>query len=273
MSKKNCGKVWTGRMDGYLKTNLDAAKEVIAQDWDMVFCVDGYEGTGKSVLAQQMAKYCDPSIDISRVCFTPEEFKEAINNAEKYQAIIFDEAYGGMSSRAAMSEVNKSLMSMLAEIRQKNLFVFLVLPCFFELDKYAAIWRSRALIHVYTGEKFKRGRFSFYSQDRKKSLYIIGKKFYSYSQPKSNFHGEFPPGYVVDEKAYRKKKLKALSQYSDVKKESSVLRKSQQRLRIACLKLREFGLRDKAIGELIDCDYSTVNKMINAAKLGGVPEN
>jgi len=174
---------YTGYLDGYLKKNLDQAKRVIKKDWDMVFCVDGYEGSGKSVLAQQIAKYCDPTLDISRIAFTPKEFIDAINKAGKYQAVIYDEAYGGMSSRAAMSEVNRSLMSVLAEIRQKNLFVLVVMPCFFEMDKYAAVWRSRALIHVYTGDDFKRGFFSFYSQDRKKSLYVLGKKFYSYRQP------------------------------------------------------------------------------------------
>ncbi len=206
---------YTGYMDGYLKKNLDQAKKVIKKDWDMIFCVDGYEGSGKSVLAQQCAYYCDNTIDIDRITFTPQEFIDAINKASKFQAVVYDEAYGGMSSRAAMSEVNRSLMAVLAEIRQKNLFVFIVLPCFFELDKYAAVWRSRALLHVYTGDDFQRGFFSFYSQDRKKSLYVLGKKFYSYRQPPCNFHGRFTKGYVVDEESYRIKKNATLKARSE----------------------------------------------------------
>ena len=46
---------WTGYMDGFLKRNLDEAKRVIKKDWDMVFVIDGYEGSGKSVLAQHCA--------------------------------------------------------------------------------------------------------------------------------------------------------------------------------------------------------------------------
>ena len=201
---------WSGVLDGYLKKNLDIAKKAILEDWDMVFVVDGYEGSGKSVLAQQMAKYCDPTIGLDRIVFTPKEFIEAIKKSKQYEAIIYDEAFRGMSSRAAMSAINRTLMSVLAQIRQKNLFVFIVIPSIFELDRYAAVWRSRALIHVYTKDNFKRGSFAFFDQNRKKDLYMLGKKYFSYRKPPSNFYGSFSNGYVVDEPDYRKKKVEAL---------------------------------------------------------------
>lgn len=211
-------------MDGYLKQNLEVAKEVILNDWDMVFCVDGYEGAGKSVLAMQCAKFCDPSFTVDRVVFTPKEFQNAINNSEKYQAVVYDEAYTGLSSRATMTSINRALTGMLAEIRQKNLFVFVVMPTYFDLDKYVALWRSRALIHVYTGDKFKRGNFAFFNKDKKKYLYIKGKKFYSYSCAKPNFIGRFTNYYVVDEEEYRKRKAKALKR-EDAQKEDSDFQK------------------------------------------------
>lgn len=197
-------------MDGYLHSNLTIAKNVIKKDFDMVFCVDGAEGTGKSVLTQQMAKFCDPEFDISRIVFTPAQFRKAIIESKKYQAIIYDEAYTGLSSRATMSLINRTLVSMLAEIRQKNLFVFVVMPTFFDLDKYVALWRSRALIHVYLGDNFQRGYFKFFNADRKKSLYVTGKKFYNYFKPDANFKGRFPNHYTVDEKAYKKLKRDSL---------------------------------------------------------------
>lgn len=197
-------------MDGYLKKNLDTARAVIKKDWDMVICVDGAEGSGKSVLAQQAAYYCDPSLTIDRVVFTPNELRKAVMEAKPYQAIIYDEAYTGLSSRATMSLINRALISMLAEIRQRNLFVYVVMPCFFDLDKYVALWRSRALIHVYTGPNFQRGFFMFYNADTKKVLYIQGKKYYNYNKPKPNFYGRFTNHYCVDEKAYRRKKRASL---------------------------------------------------------------
>jgi len=199
-------------MDGYLKTNLGIMKDAIKEDWDMVIVVDGIEGSGKSVLAQQVAKEADPSFNIDRIVFNPKKFVKAIEKAGKYEAIVYDEAYGGLNTRQVLSQTNRALVSMMAEIRQKNLFVIIVLPCFFELDKYVAVWRSRALIHVYT-DGFKRGLFRFYNQARKKNMYINGKKTYDYRKGIHNFHGRFLNQYTVDEAEYRAKKLKALHEH------------------------------------------------------------
>lgn len=197
-------------LDGYLKTNLDTAKKVIKKDWDMIFVVDGAEGSGKSVLTMQIAHYCDPTFNIDRVVFTPKDLREAIINSERYQSVVYDEAYTGLSSRATMSLINRTLISMLAEIRQKNLFVFVVMPCFFDLDKYVALWRSRVLVHVYVSKDFQRGFLAFYNVDKKKYLYMKGKKYYNYNDPKPNFIGRFTNFYVVDEIEYRKKKKDSL---------------------------------------------------------------
>ena len=198
-------------MDGYMKKNLDTAKDVIKKDWDMIFVYDGYEGSGKSTKACQDAFYCDQTLTFDRYAFNSKQFKQVVHRAEPYQAVIYDEAYSGLSSRGAMSKINKSLVSMLTEIRQKNLFVFIVLPCFFDLDKYVALWRSRALVHVYTGDKFQRGFFEFYNMDRKKELYIKGKKMYEYYVTKPNFRGRFTKHFPLDMDEYKKLKLSALS--------------------------------------------------------------
>ena len=216
-------------MDGYLNANLDTAKRIIRKDLDMVFLVDGSEGAGKSVLAMECAFFCDPTLTLDRIVFTPKEFRKAIIEAKPYEAVIYDEAYTGLSSRATMSLINRTLISMLAEIRQKNLFVFVVMPSFFDLDRYVALWRSRGLLHVYFGDDFERGFFAFYNSDKKKDLYINGKKFYSYSKPKPNFIGRFTNHYVVDEKAYRKKKKESLSN-REKKREEDEIRKELENM-------------------------------------------
>lgn len=220
---------WTGYLDVRLKANLEQAKKLNEKDWDTVFIVDGAEGSGKSVLAQHIAKFLDDTLTIERIVFTPEDFQKAIIDAKPHTAIIFDEAFTGMAGKSTMSATNKMLMQLLAEIRQKNLYVVIVMPCFFELDKYAGVWRSRALLHVYA-KGMERGRFSFYSAERKKLLYVLGKKFYSYSRPKPNFRGRFVKGYVVDEEAYRQKKLDALGARQDPKEEEKPLTNTQKKL-------------------------------------------
>ena len=166
--------------------------------------------SGKSVKAMQDAYYCNPELTIAQYAFNPKEFEKAIKTTPKFHCVIYDEAHGGLNSRAAMTMVNRSLVTMLTEIRQKNLFVFVVLPTFFDLDKYVALWRSRALIHVYTKDNFQRGFFAFYNVDRKKELYVNGKKLYSYRGAKPNFIGRFTKFMPLDEADYRKRKYDAL---------------------------------------------------------------
>jgi hypothetical protein len=223
-------------MDGILKANFDKAKTAIKQDWDMVFLYDGAEGSGKSVKAMQDAYYCDETLNIDRVTFTPPEFKKGVLNAKQYQAVIYDEAYTGLSAKATMSRINRALVSMLAEIRQKNLFVFVVMPTFFDLDKYVALWRSRALIHVYT-KGFQRGYFMFYNADRKKDLYINGKKYYSYYKPECNFYGRFTNHYTVNEQIYRKKKKESLTDREKNAEESEFRQRIEDELFIRIMAL------------------------------------
>lgn len=197
-------------MDGYLKSNLDVIKKVTKKDWDFVFVIDGTEGSGKSTLAQQIAYFLDPTFNIDRITFRPDEFKKTVIKTKPHKAIIFDEAYSGLSSRQAMTLVNKTLVDMFAEIRQKNLFLIIVLPTFFDLDRHVALWRSRILIHVYARDGFNRGYFSFYNMEKKKKLYLLGKKLYNYKCVSPNFIGRFPKPYMVDENKYKEKKLESL---------------------------------------------------------------
>lgn len=198
-------------IDGYLRDNLDQAKKVIREDWDMLFVFDGMEGSGKSVLAMQCAYYLDPDPKLfDRYAFSPGQFRKAVLNAKPYQAVIYDEAHSGLNARAAMTMINRNLISMLSEIRQKNLFVFVILPTFFDLDKYVALWRSRALIHVYTAKGMQRGYFSFYNASSKKLLYMKGKKLYKYGVQKPNFIGRFTNYYPLNEQEYRARKRDAL---------------------------------------------------------------
>lgn len=183
------------------------------KDKDCIIAIDGKEGTGKSTLGLQWCKYIDPTFDLSRVVFTPQEFREAIYKSKKGQAIMFDEAFTGFSSRAALSGINRTLISLMMQIRQKNLFIVIVLPTFFLLDKYISIFRTRVLVHVYEN-KSRRGFFRVYSSKKKRNL-IMSKdsRTYSYgvrTNKKGRFYRIFALGDETIEKKYRDKKMKAL---------------------------------------------------------------
>ena len=137
-------------MEDRLKHSLDnkVIPSLHKKDKDCVLVVDGREGSGKSTLAFQVAKYVDPSFNIDRIVFSPDEFREAVFKAKKGQAIVYDEAFTGFSSRASLSPINRVLVSLAMQMRQKNLCILIVLPTIFMLDKYMALFRTRALLHV-----------------------------------------------------------------------------------------------------------------------------
>lgn len=199
-------------MDGLYKKDLDRIKKkVLRKDSDYVLVFDGLEGSGKTTIAIQTAIYLDPTMDLDRICFTPEEFSRAIVKASKGQCVIYDEAYTGLASRTALSEINHLLVSQMMEMRQKNLFVFVCIPTFYLLDKYVALWRARGLVHIYE-MKGKRGYFRIYNRKKKRLLYLNpkGKRDYSYSHIRTKRKGRFLEGYIINEGKYREKKRKAL---------------------------------------------------------------
>jgi hypothetical protein len=210
----NTGEKVSYYLDPWIKKRFDekVLPDLMKKDKDCIIAIDGKEGTGKSTLGLQYCKYIDPSFNLNRVTFTPDEFRQAIYDAQKGQAVMFDEAFTGFSSRASLSGINKTLISLMMQIRQKNLFVVIILPTFFLLDKYISIFRTRVLIHVYeTGGR--RGYFRVFSS-KKKRLLILNKdsRTYSYgikTKRKGRFYGVFALGDQY-EKIYREKKLKAL---------------------------------------------------------------
>lgn len=198
-------------IDRILKEELDKIKKAVTKkDRDYVMVIDGEEGSGKSVLAMQIAKYLNPRLVIEDICFNADQFTSRLKTARKYSCIILDEAYSSANSRSVLSEVNRSLISVATEMRQRNLFVIIVIPSFFDLDKYFALWRCRCLIHVYFARGGARGQYIIFPKSKKKYLYLLGKKFYDYSKPKSPYPAcSFRNYYPLDEMDYRKKKAMA----------------------------------------------------------------
>ena len=194
------------RLKRYLdnKVKINLAKE----DRDVVIIIDGYEGSGKSTFAMQVGKYVDPTLNLNRICMSSQEFKDAIIKSKKNTCVIYDEAVTGMTATESLTRVGKMLKSLMMQMRQKNLFVIIVMPNVFDFSRYAVLARARAFFHVYEN-KSKRGYFVGYNRKDLRLLYFKGKKTYSY-RVKSVFTGRFYGKYVVDEALYRKKKEESM---------------------------------------------------------------
>jgi len=217
------------RMNTLLKKQLDIMINVVSYDSDMVVLIDGeIEGTGKSTLAQQIGYYfsymAKTKFTADNIIFSAKQLKAALPNADKFTVFVWDEAYAGANKFRVMSQDNQDIISMFQKIRQKNLFLIIVLPSFFDLSKYYAVRRSWGLVHCYLKPQLdttdlkegatldfdkpvlEKGYFEYYTRPLKKKLYVNFKKDEDYDKVRGRFGGMFSPYYTVDEQAYKDKK-------------------------------------------------------------------
>jgi len=241
-------------LDGYLKANLDASKkDVRKKDYDKFILLTGKEGCGKTTFSFQCALYCDPTFNLNRVCFTPEQFLDAVENAEKYQAIVFDETMWGLGARNALTKINKILIKVMSEMRSKNLFVFMNIPNFFMMDWYISQHRSTGLLYIY-----KRSFFGSYDYPTKKKLYIQGKRFHSFSVP-PNFRGRFVKYFPLDKKAYEEKKQKAINSWIKQNSRDNIWKEQRNNLIRECVK--QNLMTKKELAELIKMSIRQIERI------------
>ncbi len=206
------------RLPKKLTEILDLFKKAIhTKNLSIVIVNDGRSGVGKTTLSFQEGLYCSESFSLDNVFFTPDDFLKGLEKATKGDVLIFDEAML-ISSRASMSQVNKMIIIAMSMIRSKNIIVIFNINSIFDLDKNLALYRCDLLLHVYAESLGKRGRFMAFfkagdDRDRIKELYLYGKKYYSYTKPRSNFYATFPSHFVVEEKEYEKKKQIGVTQF------------------------------------------------------------
>ena len=241
-------------LDGFLKSNLDVVVKDVKKDFDSFIVITGREGFGKSTLAFQVATYLDPTFNLGRVVFTAEQFVDAVENAERYECIVFDETMGYLGSRGAMSKFNRSLVKVMSEMRSKNLFIILCIPNFFELDRYPAIHRSTGLLHIY-----KRGRFGSYDYKKKTQLYLLGKRNYSYSVSPT-FIGSFVKYFPLDKEKYEQKKQLAIQEWKKLKGKEALWRTHRDKLMVDCYEKEHYKLKE--LSELLNLSERQVRRIV-----------
>lgn len=212
------------RLNKNITQILDGFKWAVHdKNTSVVIIFDGRSGMGKTTLNNQVAKYCDPDYDLHKVHYSPETFlnggegKIGLAQAKKGDWIVFDEAML-ISNRSALSQINRMIIQAMSMIRSKNIFVCFCVNSIFDLDKNLALSRADILFNVYGETLIDRGKvMAFFkgadSRDRLKELYLKGKKYYDYSQPKSNFNTTFASNFVLNEDIYEKQKQKGVNDF------------------------------------------------------------
>lgn len=227
-------------MDGYLKKNLDFFIERVGKDWDFVGICIGNEGDGKTTMIKQECLYIDPTFNINKCVFNVDQFMDAVENLPNGSAIMWDE-----SDELDATNLRRILLAIkrkFKRIRKKNMFIWLVTPTFFDLNKYFIMHRVQCLINVYSVDT-ERGYFEYYSQPRLRQLYIRGRKEWDMNVAKADFRGRFtkcPAGFPISDDEYEAKKDAATADVSD---ESNVREKQAQKMQQITIRLRNYLMR------------------------------
>lgn len=104
-------------------------KRVREKDKNYLGIAVGQTGSGKSATAAQICGTVDPSFfDECRVVLTPIEFMETIQDMDKGEAIMFDEAGVGIPAREWMMIQNRMMGYVAQLFRHKNLVVMYTVP-------------------------------------------------------------------------------------------------------------------------------------------------
>lgn len=250
-------------MDGKLYNSFKFAKGVMnKKDIDLVILITGYPGTGKSTLATQLATFVDPTFTEERMCVEVEPFIEQIKKAKPRQAVVLDESYETLNSADIRKDVGRALLNLLNVVRQKNLYIFLIIPNFFDLGKQIAVFRSRWLIHCYEKDFGDIGRWACFDRYKKHSLYIKGKRDENYNAIPCNFFGKFGDHIPsqINYKKYLKNKRKGLLNIS-LKKEATTNFKIQRDKGI--IQLHKHHKYDaKKLMEVFDISSSNIYRIL-----------
>lgn len=263
-------------IDGYYKQLLDDFKNAVEKhNTSIVMIFDGKSGKGKTTLSNQTGSYLDPNFDLKNIYYDPETFLKGLAEAKPGDYFSFDEAMI-ISSRSAMSSVNKMIIQAMSMIRSKKIYVAFCVNSIFDLDKNLVLSRADALMHVYGLGLVDRGRFAVYFKssgdqwDRIKDLYLKGKKFYSYYEPKPNYRCRFVKDFVVDETKYEVEKQVAINRFL-VQEPTTKRQRSYEAL---VIKLVTFdGYKQKRIAQYAEVTPQAISLIVNKFhNAGNVPE-
>ena len=257
-----------------LKNKLDNIKMVQKKGWDAAVLIDGIEGSGKSTLGLTCAYYLsDGKFELKDICTGSNDAIAKLDQVKEGGVLLIDEGSLLFSSSDAMRREQKQLIMILNVIRQKRIALIIVSPSFFRLNRYIAVDRTRFLIHVYTKEDLKRGRFTYFGQKKKNKLYELGKRnFNSYAKPRANWNGTFADFNPFGEE-YAKVKKQSLREALNPEKKALEPKKIQQLAKIKMIQTITPNLPIKNRSELakaMEIDRSSFYKYLNTREIAEI---
>lgn len=229
---------------------LEDIKRAPKQNNHSIILITGRVGTGKSKLARDLAYYLDPDVGLDQIVFTHEELIEKGLKLGRGKALIFDEAREGTMSTQAMSQSNQRVGLFLDTVRSRCLFIFLLQPSPWNFQKSIFCESGDIHFHVFRAKTknydrndpealpFERGHYDVYSFDRKRLLYMKGKKWsvFPKSVKPSISNCRFGSRQVIDEDEYQRRKDAAVAAMNEAA-EGNEIDKNKSEGRVNVLRL------------------------------------
>lgn len=258
--------VWF-KIHTWLKSNLDIMMSKTSKDFNFNILIsgDGKTRTGKTTFGLQIASYVDkdfPDNWRNQVVYDWEDLEKISDTLKPGQALVYDEARKVLNSTRSMTKYCQNLLDFISEIGDKNLFLIIILPDFFDLPKPLALVQSHILINVYW-RKFTRGFFGFFNDRKKTNLYIKGKQWRNYHAEKPSFDGTFTKFFPIDMEEYKKHKHSNLKRIRSKKKKRTKSARTQEYLKIVKILIdhikKEEGKTQKEIADITGKSQQTIS--------------
>ncbi|GIW67809.1 MAG: hypothetical protein KatS3mg096_704 [Candidatus Parcubacteria bacterium] len=264
-------------IDDALFENLKVMAKKIVNDMTflgIVFSSTLEVRTGKSTFASQIGE-CYTSLmkelhgielpwGINNLVFRPVDLIYRSLEMPQYSCIICDE----WENPKYWTELYDSLSQFFQKHGIKNQFVLILTPNFFKLPDTIAINRSVFAVDIRFGDDFERGFFKFYGFQKKKMLYLLGKKKQDYNAVKEDFRGRFVKGYGgLNTEEYIKKKIEDLERFKgDRFKKLRYVDKYGtppeliRKLYLSLLKNK--GITQKEIADVLGVEQTTISEWV-----------
>jgi len=153
-----------------LKNNLKNMRRLLRKDTDIVGLVYGGNRTGKTTLSLQATRIVQTGqnkgdLDDKHFIFNDDDFRNSMDNGERYQANHIDEMSLLFHKRDGMNTEQKERNKMMKTYAVKNMFMVGCDNNFYNIDQEFISDKVDFVIHVP-----KRGRFEFYSKAKVKKF-------------------------------------------------------------------------------------------------------
>lgn len=257
-------------LDGYLKSDMDFVKKAVLDKDNLFIClVDGRPGTGKSTLIAQLAYYINPNFSLKDMTFSMDEFEQRLRCAVPGDCVVFDEGYE-FNRKRSLSIANIKLIGVLQRIRVKRIFIFIILPFIYDLEKNIVLGLAEMFIHCWRKPFGPRGQFSAYDRFGAIALWKDCRNDYIYplriAQP--IYRGRFVKFFPLDYGQYENKKISSMDEQAKAEEKSTATKHSQEKRNIV-LNLKKKGMSTVEIAEVIGMKKSMVYNYLKEAQ----PEN